>query len=98
MPFRFEPPTRELMRNYEVEPDQVRPVPRSSRGLFKFIRRGGSGLSVLKQLNGTYVTKEEPTANEIVASLVAYIGGHVYSVDETEAASLTAAGFTVTEE
>lgn len=95
MPYWFEPPTRELMRNYQVEPDRVYPVEAPSRGLFKYIRRGGSGLSVLKT-GGTYVTKETPTSNEANAADIFYQGGRRYLVSDTEAAALVAAGFTVT--
>jgi hypothetical protein len=94
MPYWFEPPTRELMRNYQAEPDRVYPVDAASRGLFKYIRRGGSGLSVLKT-GGTYVTKETPTSNECDAADIAYLGGHKYLVSDEEGAALAAAGFVV---
>lgn len=96
MMFWFEPPTREGMRIYAVEPDRVRPVPKQSNALFRYVKRGGSGQSVIKNHDGTYTVKEEPTQDECDASLLFYLGGHRYLVDDDEAASLQAAGFTVT--
>ncbi len=62
------------------------------------IRRGmRSPASVLKQHDGTYVTLQYPTQDEISMSLVTYLGGHVHRVDAAEAAALTAAGYTVVE-
>jgi len=94
MPYWFEPPTRELLRNYQAEPDRVYPVEGAARALFRYIKRGGSGLSVLKK-SGVYVTKEFPSQDECDAADLVYLGGHRYLVDADEAAALSTAGFDV---
>ena len=43
-----------------------------------------------------YITVDGPTVDQVNAATIAYLGGHIYYVDDTEAAALTAAGFTVT--
>lgn len=53
-----------------------------------------TGVTVLKQ-SGTYRQVKYPTQREISAAEIAYIGGHVHDVSPTEAADLTAAGYTV---
>lgn len=50
------------------------------------------GVTVYKLTNGTY-TETRPTDPGTVA--VTYVGGHVFTVDDTEAASLVAAGYEV---
>jgi hypothetical protein len=54
-------------------------------------------VTVLKQPSGAYVQVEFPSPEQINAAAVTYLGGHVYEVDETEAASLLAAGYEVTD-
>lgn len=54
------------------------------------------GRTVLKAFNGTYTTVDNPTITQMAAAAIAYQGGHTYTVDTTEAAALTAAGYTVT--
>lgn len=55
-----------------------------------------TGMTVLKQPSGAYVQVEFPTPEQINEAAVAYLGGHVYPVDDTEAAALLAAGYEVT--
>lgn len=55
-----------------------------------------TGLTVLKSPLGSYTQLEHPTPEQIDAATVCYLGGHVYEVDDVEAAALTAAGYTVT--
>lgn len=50
------------------------------------------GVSVLK-INGVYIEKRYPISNELAEADVAYVGGHVYTVTDDEAADLTAAGY-----
>lgn len=50
---------------------------------------------MLKNRDGTYTIVDTPTGDQIDAAAMAYIGGHIYEVDDTEAAALVAAGFTV---
>jgi hypothetical protein len=56
-----------------------------------------TGVTVLKQPSGAYVQVEFPSPEQINAAAVTYLGGHVYEVDEAEAASLLAAGYEVTD-
>lgn len=55
-----------------------------------------TGVTVLKQPSGAYVQVEFPTPEQINEAAVAYLGGHVYPVDDSEAAALLAAGYEVT--
>lgn len=50
------------------------------------------GQSVLK-INGTYQTISNPTVTQTLEADECYLGGHVYEVNETIAAALTAAGY-----
>ena len=53
------------------------------------------GYALLK--TGTaYREVRNPTAEEVQAADIAYLGGHTYMVSSQEAADLTAAGYTVT--
>ena len=54
------------------------------------------GLTVLKSPLGTYTQVRIPSPEQIDAAEICYFGGHVYEVDDAEAAALTAAGYTVT--
>jgi hypothetical protein len=51
-----------------------------------------AGLSLLK-IDGIYTQYENPDAELLDAASVAYLGGHVYPVWNTEAAFLAAAGY-----
>jgi hypothetical protein len=48
--------------------------------------------SILKT-GSSYVEVPGPSDEQITAADIAYLGGHVYTVDDTEAAALTAAGY-----
>lgn len=50
------------------------------------------GVTVLKN-NGIYTLERYPLSSQVTDADIAYIGGHVYTVDDDEAADLTAAGF-----
>ena len=76
----FTPPTRKVRLSVE------RPHPLLSRISFD------SGLTVLKS-GSSYVTVETPSAEQLQAADIAYIGGHPYPVSVDEAAALTAAGY-----
>jgi len=52
------------------------------------------GVSVLK-IDGQYYQVRFPSAEEVQAAQVAYIGGYSYIVDAIEKAALEAAGYTV---
>lgn len=66
-------------------------------------RRGGThplfarmsivrGVSLLKT-DGLYEQVQYPTAEQVDAADITYLGGHVYSIDSAEAADLTSAGY-----
>lgn len=55
-----------------------------------------SSQSVLKNPDGTYRTVTSPSQDEIAAAAVHYQGGRSYTVTQTEADALTAAGYIVT--
>ena len=50
------------------------------------------GVSLLKE-SGIYRQVDGPSAEEIAAADVAYLGGHVYEIDAAEVAALTAGGY-----
>lgn len=52
------------------------------------------GITVLKD-GGVYTQVRYPSAEEVDAADIAYIGGYSYEVDATEKAALEAAGYTV---
>lgn len=52
------------------------------------------GITVLK-IDGDYFEVRYPSAEEVAAADIAYIGGYSYEVDATEKAALEAAGYTV---
>lgn len=54
------------------------------------------GLTVLKSPLGSYTTVRNPSDEQIDAAEICYLGGYVYEVTDSEAADLTAAGYTVT--
>lgn len=43
--------------------------------------------------SGVYTTVPNPDANRVAAAQAYYLGGHVYEVNDTIAAELTAAGY-----
>jgi hypothetical protein len=52
------------------------------------------GVTVLK-IDGDYFEVRYPSAEEVAAADIAYIGGYSYEVDESEKTDLEAAGYTV---
>jgi len=52
------------------------------------------GITVLKE-GSVYVQVRYPSAEEVAAADIAYIGGYSYEVDATEKTALEAAGYTV---
>ena len=55
------------------------------------------GLTVLKQSDGSFVTVEVPTNEQVEAAAAVYAGGHIHQVSLAEADALTAAGYEVIE-
>lgn len=88
MPY-FTPPV--AFDNPPILPDSKGPA------LWLFRHYGGRprGRSVLKQSDGTWVTRDQPTTDEIADALVYYQGGRTYEVTLDEAEELYAAGYTV---
>lgn len=79
----FRTPT--IQRPLTVDRPQYRPFNRVKINV---------ALTVLKT-GSSYVTVEQPTAEQVDAADIAYIGGRDWVVDDAEAAALTAAGYTV---
>ena len=95
MAFYFTPPTETNVPPVYKVRDPFRPASRVAHSLFRHYSSRSGGVSVLKQINGTYVTKTYPTQHECDAAAAVYIGGHRYSVTAAEKTSLEANGFTV---
>jgi len=58
-------------------------------GRFK-IRRG---MSILKNMDGSYSTVRFPALTDIEAAAAVYMGGHEYPLTSQEVTDLTAAGY-----
>lgn len=52
-----------------------------------------TGVSVIRNLDGSYRTQEIPTEDDFKLSSKVYLGGHVHLVTNEEAAELMSAGF-----
>lgn len=85
----FIPPTQDTVMNYTPDADWV------AKALGRHFKLRAGGVTVLKE-DGTYRMKRFPTIDEIAAADAAYLGGHIYEVDEDEATALVAAGYVVT--
>lgn len=83
----FEPPVA-----YDVP--TVLPTTRGpARDLFRWYAGGRArGRTVLKEA-GTYVVVDMPTSARCDAAEAVYLGGHIHTITDAEAAALTAAGF-----
>lgn len=70
------------------------PVVVDRRGVHRLFRRVGvpQAISVLK-FDAAYQQVREPTSEQIEQADRAYLGGHVYLIDDAEAAALTTAGY-----
>lgn len=87
----FSPPT--VLANPPYLPDTGPPEIFNAR-YFQFRPVGTTVLKV-----GTSYTTYQPyevTVDQVNAATIAYLGGHVYTVDTAEASALIAAGYTVT--
>ena len=58
--------------------------------LWVWYNRIDRGLTVLKK-DGVYTVGDFPLTDDIDAADIVYMGGHIYQVDDTEAAALRAA-------
>lgn len=80
----FTPPTDELVRWADPFDTSI------EHRLFRYLRPGERGRNVFKLLDNSY-TENQPGDMATVA--ITYYGGHVHTVSDAEAASLTAAGY-----
>lgn len=78
MPYIFNPPT-------------IKEGPIGGHRLFYFYTMN-RGITVLKN-NGVYTQVRYPYEQDIIDADIAYRGGYEYTVDDIEAADLTAAGY-----
>ena len=85
----------QVITAYLFEPPTIKRRLDTTHRLFSRVSLN-QGQSVLKDDLGFYTTVENPSPEQIDAAAIAYLGGHVYTVDSSEAASLTAAGYEVT--
>lgn len=83
----FQPPILDNSPRASVD------MSRADQHFWNHFRRPPTGVNVYKLIDGTY-TQVQPGRPEDVA--IWYFGGHIYEVDDAEAASLIAAGYTVT--
>lgn len=86
----FQPPYADTL------PPTVKGLPGNGAAfmLLRHFKSRARGRSVLK-VDGVYVTVDDPSQDQIDAATEAYIGGHVYTVTQSVADALTAAGYTV---
>ena len=86
MPSTFQPP---------VAYTGPRVLPSTRGPARSFFGRAGPapvGQTVLKTA-GVYTTVQTPTVAQCAAADIVYLGGHIYTVSDDEAAALTAAGY-----
>lgn len=87
----FTPPTDNFQNFADFDIDTPRTVNNNlAYRLLRHLASGPRGRNVYKLVNGTYV-ENEPADFSTVA--ITYQGGHVHEVSETEASSLSAAGY-----
>jgi hypothetical protein len=79
---------------YQFIPPSIKEGPAGLDSLFYRIGLQ-RGISVLK-IDGTYYQIRTPSQDEIKLAQIFYQGGHIYTVSDSEAADLTAAGYEVT--
>lgn len=81
-----------LLMTYILRPPTVYEAPMGDGPLFSRykIRRG---MSILKNLDGSYSTVRFPAQTDIEASAGVYMGGHEYPLSGQEVTDLTAAGY-----
>lgn len=93
----FEPPTIDAVgATYKDDlQDRVFPTTKAANALFRHFKARAVGQTVLGYDDGSYKVGLEFTQDEIDAARVAYVGGHIYTVNSVEANRLIAAGFDV---
>lgn len=88
----FTPPTVLDLSSVSENPDEIARNPIGYALMRHYGPKGPRGRTVLKE-SGVYTTVDLPEADRIAAADAVYLGGHIYDVDATEAAALTAAGY-----
>lgn len=86
MAYLFSPPSVTDGAPYRADADIV------TRKLWGHMARHNTGNSLLKN-NGVYLEQQYVYHDDIVAADIFYQGGHIYVVDDDEAADLIAAGY-----
>jgi hypothetical protein len=86
MPYTFTPPTTPETPWVNAE------SPPLARRLFRYYGPTNRGRSVLR-IGGVYRTVDNPSQDLLATASEVYLGGHVYVVDDTTAAALSAAGY-----
>ena len=76
---------------YEFRTPTINEGPTGSTRLDQFYTLP-RGITVLK-VNGEYSLERYPLSNDVIDADIAYLGGHVYTVSDQEAAELIEAGF-----
>jgi hypothetical protein len=83
----FTPPTLEDVPRWGPDTTEA------EKAWLRHTRALPAGLTVLKKA-GVYTQHRTPDPALVAAADVVYVGGHVYQVDDAEAAALQAAGYT----
>jgi hypothetical protein len=92
--YAFTPPTTQGAADVINREYHRQGVERVARRLVRFNEELTRGVTVLKT-GGVYVNHEAPTTDDLATATEVYLGGHTYTIDQTTAAALTSAGYTV---
>jgi hypothetical protein len=87
----FTPPTDDFYNLSDFDVDK--PWTAERRRAYMFLRHYAAlprGRNVYKLTDGTYIENDPADISDVA---ITYYGGHQYTVDDTEAAALTAAGY-----
>lgn len=79
---------------YQFEPPYIEEGVDTGSRLFNRVRFR-KGLSVLK-IDGEYYEMRYPSQDDLAMASVYYMGGHIHTVSDADAADLIAAGYEVT--
>lgn len=90
MTYTFTPPTKP--NGYRYLPDST---PLQKR-LYKYMSAAEVGQTVWIDADGSVHQQEDPYLTTLLTAAQVFQGGHIYEVDDATAATLTAAGYTLT--
>lgn len=87
----FQPPTDNFLAlsNFDIDLPAT-PNNRSAYGLFRHYQNLPRGRNIYRLSDGTYIENDPYDTADVTRT---YYGGHVYEINETEVAELTAAGY-----